>query len=151
MPPDSAAFYYLQLLAFLAFTLLVSNTAAGLASGLAGSLAFAAAAVLSAFAQITGFDGLNMFHGVTSIKVFRMYFLMLPHDWHKVNIGGRKSGKFLNTFVSQRQYGHNPLLLFPPAHLCQPGTGSSNIPRCREYLTSLSFGNWFLPLWIIAS
>ena len=60
MPPDPAAFCYLQLLAF---ALLVGNAAAGLASGLAGSLAFAAAAVLGAFAQITRFDGLNMFHG----------------------------------------------------------------------------------------
>ena len=52
-----------QLLAFLGvFTLLVCDTAAGLACRLAGSLAFAAAAVLGAFAQIAGFDGLDMFH-----------------------------------------------------------------------------------------
>ena len=92
---DTAAFDHLQLLAFLAFALLVCDTAAGLASGLAGSLAFAATAVLGAFAQITSFDGLNMFHGVTSIKVFRMYLLMLPHDWHKVNIRRQDSEKFL--------------------------------------------------------
>ena len=56
----------MQLLAFLGvFTLLICNAAAGLASRLAGSLAFAAAAVLSAFAQITGFDRLDVFHDFT--------------------------------------------------------------------------------------
>ena len=54
----------LQLLAlFVALALLVSNAAAGLASRLAGGLAFAAAAVLSAVAQVAGFNGLDMFHG----------------------------------------------------------------------------------------
>ena len=61
--------YDLQLLAlFGAFALLVRNAAAGLASRLAGSLALAAAAVLSAFAQVTGFDGKNTFHNRTSIR-----------------------------------------------------------------------------------
>ena len=54
---------YGNLLAFLgAFALLICDTAAGLASRLAGGLAFAAAAVLGAVAQVAGFDGLNMFH-----------------------------------------------------------------------------------------
>ena len=60
MPPKPAAFRYVQLLLL---ALLIGDTAAGLASGLAGSLAFAATAILCAFAQITGFDGLNVFHG----------------------------------------------------------------------------------------
>ena len=47
----------------LALALLVSNTAAGLASRLAGSLALAATAVLCAVAQITGLDSLDMLHG----------------------------------------------------------------------------------------
>ena len=63
-----------QLLAFLgALALLVGNAAAGLAGGLAGGLAFAAATVLGAFAQVTGFDGLDMLHGFHlphSIKLF---------------------------------------------------------------------------------
>ena len=59
MPPDPAAFRYLQLLAL---TLLVGNAAAGFAGRLAGSLAFAATAVLCAVAQIAGFDGSDMFH-----------------------------------------------------------------------------------------
>ena len=42
--------------------LLVSDTAAGLASRLARGLAFAATAVLCAFAKVTSFDGLDMFH-----------------------------------------------------------------------------------------
>ena len=73
MPPGMAAFPCFaivavfrrtKLLAFLlgAFALLVSNAAAGLACGLAGSLAFAAAAVLLACAEIAGLDGLDVFH-----------------------------------------------------------------------------------------
>ena len=65
MPPITAAFR-LQLLAFLsALALLVCDTAAGLAGRLAGGLALAAAAVLSAVAQIAGLDGLDMFHNFT--------------------------------------------------------------------------------------
>ena len=53
----------MQLLALLgALALLVCNTAAGLASGLARGLALAATAVLSAVAQVTSLDGLDMFH-----------------------------------------------------------------------------------------
>ena len=52
-----------QLLAFLlGLALLVSNAAAGLASRLAGGLAFAASAVLCALAKILGFDSLNVLH-----------------------------------------------------------------------------------------
>jgi hypothetical protein len=49
-------------LRLLALALLIGDTAAGLASRLAGSLALAAAAVLSALAQVAGLDGLDMFH-----------------------------------------------------------------------------------------
>ena len=63
MPPDSAAFRYVQLLAFLrALAMLIGNTTAGLASRLAGSLAFAATAILRALTQIAGFNGLDMLH-----------------------------------------------------------------------------------------
>ena len=62
MPPDSAAFLQERLLAFRVLALLVSNAAAGLASRLAGSLAFAATAVLSAIAKIAGLNGLDVFH-----------------------------------------------------------------------------------------
>ena len=41
---------------------LVSNAAAGLASGLAGSLALAAATVLSALAHVAGLKSLDSFH-----------------------------------------------------------------------------------------
>ena len=55
-----------KLLAFLgALALLVCNTTAGLASGLAGGLALAATAILCTFTQITGFDCLNMLHKIT--------------------------------------------------------------------------------------
>ena len=60
------AFCSVQLLAFLsAFALLVCDTAAGLACGLAGSLAFAAAAVLCALAEVAGVQSFDMFHTVT--------------------------------------------------------------------------------------
>ena len=59
----TAAFPVMQLLAFLgALALLVCDTAAGLAGRLAGSLAFAATAVLSAVTQVAGLNGLDMFH-----------------------------------------------------------------------------------------
>ena len=46
----------------LVLALLICDTAAGLASRLAGSLALAASAVLCAVAQVTSFDRLDMFH-----------------------------------------------------------------------------------------
>ena len=66
MPPGSAAFLGMQLLALLgALALLVCNAAAGLASRLAGGLALTTTAVLCAVAQIAGLDGLDMFHSFT--------------------------------------------------------------------------------------
>ena len=63
MPPGQAAFRYWQLLAFLgALALLIGDTAAGLAGGLAGSLAFAATAILRALTQIAGLNGLDVLH-----------------------------------------------------------------------------------------
>jgi len=47
----------------LVLALLVGNATAGLASGLARSLAFAAATVVQACSQITGFQSLDMVHG----------------------------------------------------------------------------------------
>jgi hypothetical protein len=56
----------MQLLALLGvLTLLVCNAAAGLASRLAGSLALAAAAVLSTVTQITSLNSLDMLHDFT--------------------------------------------------------------------------------------
>ena len=53
----------MQLLALLsALALLVCNAAASLASRLAGGLALAATTVLSAVAQVTSFNSLDMFH-----------------------------------------------------------------------------------------
>ena len=66
----------MQLLAFLgAFALLVCDAAAGLACGLAGSLALTAAAVLCAVAQIAGVQSFDMFHTVTFYqKILDLYF-----------------------------------------------------------------------------
>ena len=59
-----------HLFILLVLALLICDTAARLASRLAGSLAFAAAAVLGALAQIAGLDGLDMLHDATSRKMF---------------------------------------------------------------------------------
>ena len=70
----------MQLLALLgALALLVCNTAAGLASGLARGLALAAAAVGSAFAQVTGLDGLDVFHGLY-LHLF-LWFFQIYHTY----------------------------------------------------------------------
>ena len=73
MPPEAAAFFVLQLLALAG---LVSDTAAGLAGRLAGSLALSAATVLSAVTQITSFNGNDMLHGKYLHKIDRDNFII---------------------------------------------------------------------------
>ena len=70
-----AAFQWMQsLCVFGVFASLISDTATGLASGLARSLAFATAAVLRAFAQVAGLNGLNVFHvGNLHINIYEHY------------------------------------------------------------------------------
>ena len=65
MPPMRWAFFSVYL--FLALALLVSDTAAGLASRLARGLALAASTVLCALAKVLGFNSLDVFHINTSI------------------------------------------------------------------------------------
>jgi len=87
MPPKKAAFYrkgYI-LLAFLVFALLVSNTATCFASRLAGCLAFAATAVLCAFAKITSFDGFDVFHDGTSTNNALFIHCIISRFFYKVN------------------------------------------------------------------
>ena len=60
----SAAFTQQLFAVLCAFALLVSDTAAGLASGLARSLALTAAAFFCALTQIASLDGLDMFHNL---------------------------------------------------------------------------------------
>ena len=63
MPQEYAPspFIKTELLALVCvFALLICNSAAGLASGLARSLALAATAVV--FAKLAGFDSFDMFH-----------------------------------------------------------------------------------------
>ncbi len=60
-----------KLLAFLgALALLVCNTTASLASGLAGGLALATTAILCTLTQITGFDCLDVVHKFTFHFIF---------------------------------------------------------------------------------
>ena len=60
----------MQLLALVILALLVSDTAACFASGLARCLALTAAAVLCAFAEITSLDSFNMFHDRNLHQIF---------------------------------------------------------------------------------
>jgi len=60
----------MQLLALFILAFLVCDTAACFASGLARCLAFAAATVLCAFAEITSFDSFNMFHDRNLHQIF---------------------------------------------------------------------------------
>ena len=93
MPPHRAAFLFL--LAFLgALALLIGDAAAGLASGLAGSLALAATAVLSAVAKITGLDSLDMLHN-SNLRWFRYnrYLIITPFT-QKVNTKQKNHRKF---------------------------------------------------------
>ena len=84
MPPGSAAFQGMQLLALLsAFALLVCNAAAGLAGRLAGGLALTTTAVLSAVAQVASLDSLDMFHGFTFH--FEIYAISLAQPIFYVN------------------------------------------------------------------
>ena len=84
MPPGSAAFWGMQLLALLsALALLVCNAAAGLASRLAGGLALATTAVLSTVAQVASLNGLDMFHGFTFY--FEIYAISLAQSISYVN------------------------------------------------------------------
>ena len=55
-----AAFRRKRVLLLLVFALLIGNAAAGLASGLARGLAFTAAAILGAGAEVLGFQSLNL-------------------------------------------------------------------------------------------
>ena len=73
MPPETAAFLILQLLAL---ALLIGDAAAGLASRLAGSLALTAAAVLSAVAQVASFNGNDMLHRKYLHKINRNNFII---------------------------------------------------------------------------
>ena len=62
MPPKKGGTLIGKLFAFLALALLICNTAAGLASRLAGSLALAASAVLCAIAKVLSLNGSDVFH-----------------------------------------------------------------------------------------
>ena len=68
-PPKPGGAFFLCL-AISVFALLICNAARGLAGRLAGSLAFAAAAVLCAFAKVTGFQSLDSFHG-SNLRSFK--------------------------------------------------------------------------------
>ena len=67
------------LIGFLVFALLIGDAAAGLARGLAGSLAFAAAAFLGALAQIAGRQCLNMRHIIHPPFTYSAHYDNVPY------------------------------------------------------------------------
>ena len=73
----------------LVLALLIGDTAAGLASGLAGSLAFAATAILRALTQIAGLDGLNVFHDSNLHKKcsYSCYHILPPKSTRQKRFG----------------------------------------------------------------
>ena len=78
--------------------LLVSDTAAGLASRLARGLALAATAVLCALAQVASFNGLNMLHnGKPPNKEFTSY--IITHFFAKVKNNLNILRTFYNFFI----------------------------------------------------
>ena len=90
MPPQTGGIHRhftesaLLLFLLLALALLICDAAAGLAGRLTGSLALAAAALLRAFAEISGLNGLNVTHllGTSlpeNLSVSAMRTQFLPH------------------------------------------------------------------------
>jgi len=73
------------LLAFFVFALLVCDTAAGLACGLARSLALTAAALLCALAEVAGLYSFNMSHGFVLHSLYYVE-ISLPQKSPDVNI-----------------------------------------------------------------
>ena len=85
----------MQLLAFLgALALLICDAAAGLAGRLAGSLAFAATAILRAITQIAGLDGLDMLHGYNLHKNVRFNVIIFPGQC-------QHAGEIFTAFIAQ--------------------------------------------------
>ena len=74
MPPIRRHFQEARLLALSVLALLVSDTAAGLASRLARGLALAAAALLCAFAKVTSFNSFDMFHSKKPPNILMTYY-----------------------------------------------------------------------------
>ena len=96
MPPEGGILVRILFLGVLA--LLVSDAAAGLASRLARGLAFAATAVLCAFAKVTSFNGLNMLHnGNPPNNEFTTY--IIAHFFAKVNNNRNILRTFYNFFI----------------------------------------------------
>ena len=90
MPPPRRHFwFYISLVCLFsrlfALSLLVGNTAAGLASRLAGGLALAASALFSALAKILGFKCIDMFHYLVLHKDNNSFVFIIPRTEQNVN------------------------------------------------------------------
>ena len=76
MPPIRRHFQEARLLALGVLALLVSDTAAGLASRLARGLALTAATVFCAFAKVAGRNSLDVFHDGYLHKNSTAYYII---------------------------------------------------------------------------
>ena len=79
--PDGRRLFALCLL----FALLIGDAAAGLAGGLAARLAFAAAAVLGALAQIAGIQSLDVLHNGINLPLLCKFRFILSQRAGEVN------------------------------------------------------------------
>ena len=125
----------MQLLAFLgALALLVCNTTAGLAGRLAGGLAFAAATVLCAVAQVAGLNGLDMFHNFTfhiNLTIFSLaqsvfHVNHIFHTFHTIHHIAHYRAHIHHIKMLQilGRAAHNATVLLDPSSLlCQPFVG----------------------------
>ena len=82
----------MQLLALSVLALLIGDTAAGLASRLAGSLALAATAILRTLAQIAGLNGLDMLHNSNLHIKLLINVTIFPHQ-------SQHARKFIQSFL----------------------------------------------------
>ena len=97
----------MRILFLVVLALLISDAAAGLAGRLARGLAFAATAVLCAFAKVTSFNSLNMLHdGKPPSNEFTTY--IIAHFFAKVNIKEKILADFYD-FFRGRVYKHSKM------------------------------------------
>ena len=90
---------------------LVGNAAAGLASALAGSLAFAAAAVQQALSHVAGLESLDVLHK-TVTPLYILELLLLYTEIRGLSIGAEgkttDSGRPVGTLPACAARGHLP-------------------------------------------
>ena len=106
-----------ELVLLCVLALLICNTAAGLASRLAGSLAFAATAVLGAVTQVTSLNGLNVLH---DDYLHKRFFKIVPLIWFEVNTLSLSTRKNSVPFALGPSRGDQKFQFFNDALIFEP-------------------------------